>query len=94
MGGAELQGLPIAFTESLEPGWHQNRGDGKDQNVPAEIFTSKLSCFAWDLIIPAHKSIHGGVRTCTGFGEGLIFLFNAWDDGSSMVDMQIAASSL
>lgn len=48
-----------------------------------QIFTSKLSCFAQGRIIPAQKSIHGRVRTCTGFEEGLIFLFNASDNGNS-----------
>ena len=35
-----------------------------------------------------------GEDTYSSFREGLVFLFNASDDGSSTADTQIAASSL
>lgn len=45
-----------AFTESLELGWHQNQGDSKDQEVPAEIFASCPASLRTTSSLPPKKA--------------------------------------
>ena len=59
VGSAELWGLPIAFTENLELGWHQNRGDSKDQKVLAKIFASCPALLGTASALPKKASTAG-----------------------------------